>query len=102
MPLQYSAEFRRRALALIDEGRPASVVAVDLGIAQATMFRWLRQARVDRGELPGETSTESTQLKAALKRIRELEVELEATRLAAKELRDSSIRPKGATRWSRP
>ena len=99
MPLQYSAEFRRRAVALVDEGRPASTVAVDLGVAQATMFRWLRQARVDRGEIPGESSAEATQLKAALRRIRELEQELHATRLAAKELRDPTIRPKGGSRW---
>ncbi len=102
MPRMYSAEFRERAIALVDEGRTLRSVAADLGLAEATMYRWYQQVRIDRGELPGTTTVESQQLRDALRRIKDLEEELAATKLAAGMLRDEGIRPKGGSRSLRP
>lgn len=96
MPRQYSHQFRQRVLALIDEGRRVDDLANDLGISAATIYRWRHQARIDAGQTPGTTSTEAAELADAHRRIRQLEEELKATRLAASMLKDEGIRPKVA------
>lgn len=102
MPRQYSPQFRERVLALVRDGRDAGELAAELGIASATIYRWRRQARIDAGEIPGVDSTLAAELADARRRIRELEEELSATRLAASMLKDEGIRPKGGSRSSRP
>ncbi|GAA4285045.1 hypothetical protein GCM10022261_25760 [Brevibacterium daeguense] len=98
MPRQYSSQFRARALALLDEGRSVTELAAQLGIAPATLYRWSQQARIDAGERPGTTSAEASELADARRRIRHLEEELQATKLAASMLKDQGIRPKGDSR----
>ena len=39
MPRTYDAEFRRRVLELMRAGQPVRVVAAELGLAQATVYR---------------------------------------------------------------
>lgn len=51
----YPAEFRRRVLDLLAEGRS---VAHDCDVSDQTIYNWRRQERIDRAELPGLTSTE--------------------------------------------
>lgn len=58
----------------------------------------MRQDQVDRGERPGITTSESAELRAARKRIRELETELAIVRQAAKFLDQDKPHPKGFTR----
>jgi transposase len=68
-------------------------------VADATIYRWLDQDRIDHGEKPGATSTQNTELAAARKRVRELERELELVRKAAAIFDEQQkIRPKGFTR----
>jgi transposase len=71
-------------------------VAVELELCQGTVFRWVRQDRIDRGELAGTPTEESAQLRAAKRRIAELESEL-ATVKRASELFDKGrvVRPMG-------
>ena len=59
----YPPEFRARAveLARASELRPGQV-ARDLGIDPDTLRRWLRQADVDAGRLPGTTTDEQAEL----------------------------------------
>jgi transposase-like protein len=97
MPKSFPAEFRRRVLALVDEGRPVAEVAAELEIAAASIYRWRQQAQIDAGEKPGLSSVQSAELVAARKRIRELESEVAILRRATKELRDV-VHPKGSTR----
>lgn len=99
MPRQYPPEFRARIVALAKSGRPVSELSADYGVADATIYRWLDQDRIDHGEKPGATSTQNTELAAARKRIRELEHELELVRKAAAIFDEQErIRPKGSTR----
>lgn len=97
MPRRYPAEFRRRALDLVREGRPVSEVAAQLGIGHQTLYDWRRQDRIDRGEAPGASSAEKAELVAARRRIAQLEAELAATRRAQELLRDV-VPPKGSSR----
>ena len=59
----FTDEFKRDAVALVlDEGRTVVDVARSLGIGEGTLGNWVRQARVDRGERAGVTTSERTEL----------------------------------------
>lgn len=77
MPRAYPSEFRARAVALVRVGNPISHVAAQLGISEGGLHRWVRQDQINRGERPGLTTPESTELAKARKRIRQLETEVE-------------------------
>jgi transposase-like protein len=94
----YPPEFRQRVLEVIASVRKVREVARDLGISE-TIYVWRRQERVDRGEEPGLTSGERTELAAARRRITELEAELAGHRRAAGLLKESTD-PNGVTRPS--
>ena len=96
----YSPEFRRRALDLVASGRPIAEVARLLEVSDQSIYTWRRQELIDRGELPGLSSAERGELRAARLRIRELETELAVHRRAA-ELLKESVLPKDASRRSR-
>lgn len=96
----YPPEFRRRVLDLVEAGRPVAEIAQALGISTQSIYTWRRQDRIDRGLLPGLSSTERTELTVAKRRISELETELRATRRAMELVREV-VPPKDATRRSR-
>lgn len=98
MPRPYPPEFRARAIALVHSGKQVKQTAYELGISAGCLHEWLKQDRIDRGEIPGKTTTESAELRAARKRIRELETELVIVRQAAKFLGEDKPYPKGFTR----
>ena len=98
VPRAYPPEFRARAIALVRAGKPQNQTAHELDIHPVTLSKWVRQDRIDRGEIPGTTITESAELRAARRRIRELETELVIVRQAAKFLGEDKPRPKGSTR----
>ena len=95
----YPAEFRRRALDLVAAGKTVAEVARLLEVSDQSICRWRRQEELDPGELPGLSSMEREELRAARLRIRALETELAVHRRAA-ELLKESVRPKGASRRS--
>lgn len=97
MPRAYPTEFRTRAIALVRAGKPAKQTAVELGIHPVTLSKWLRQDDVDHGLRPGKPSVESAELRAARRRIRELESELAIVRHAAKFLGEDVPGPKGGS-----
>lgn len=97
MPRGYPAEFRRRAISLVRSGQSVPKTAGDLGITDSCLYNWLKQDRIDRGEIPGTTTVESRELRKARRRIRELETEVEILRRANVML-GSDARPKGFTR----
>ena len=59
----FTDEFKRDAVALvIDEDRRVIDVARSLGVGVGTLGNWVRQARVDRGERAGVTTSEKAEL----------------------------------------
>ena len=98
MPRPYPPEFRARAVALVRSGKQVKQTAYELGISAGCLHSWLKQDRIDRGEIPGRTTAESAELRSARKRIRELETELTIIRQASKFLGEDKPHPKGPTR----
>lgn len=98
VPRSYAPEFRRRVVELLRGGRSVSGVAAEIGVSEATVYRWREQDRIDRGERPGLSSAECVELAQARQRIRELETELEITKKASALFAESEVRPKGSTR----
>lgn len=98
MPRSYAPEFRRRVVGLVHSGRTVSEAAAAVGVSEATLYRWMAQDRIDRGERPGLPSAERAELLAAQRRIRELETELEITRQAAALFAERDVPPKGSSR----
>ncbi len=99
MPRRYPVEFRRKVLDLIEAGKPVAEIAAQLGITAQTVYNWRNQDQIDRGVRAGLSTTESAELAAARKRIRELETELAVTR-RANELLKAQSDPKGGGRSS--
>lgn len=103
MPRSYSSEFRRRVIELCRSGgRRPREVAEEVGVAEATIYRWIAQEEVDLGERQGVRSGERAELSQARARIKELEAELELTRKASAIFEEQegrrAVRPKGSTR----
>lgn len=98
MPRAYPAEFRARVVALVRGRKEQKQTVTELGIHPVTLSKWVKQDRVDRGESPGLRTTESAELHAARRRIRELENELVIIRQAAKFLGEDRPGPKGFSR----
>ena len=98
MSRSYAPEFRRRVVGLVGSGRLVSQVAAEVGVSEATVYRWRAQDRVDRGEQSGLSSGERSELVQARRRIRELETELEISRKASALFAADGVRPKGSTR----
>ena len=96
MPRRYPVEFRRKVLDLVEAGKPVAEIADQLGVSDQTIYTWRKQDRIDRGLRSGVTTSESAELTAARKRIRELETELAVTR-RANELLKERVGPK--RRW---
>ncbi|GLY53147.1 hypothetical protein Lesp01_68030 [Lentzea sp. NBRC 102530] len=69
-----------------------------LRIHPVTLSKWVKQDRIDRGEIPSTPSSESVELRAARQWIRELETELLIVRQAATFLGTDRPRPQGSTR----
>ena len=53
MPRPFSAEFRLPAAALVRAGNTITRTAEELGVSQAALHGWVRQDKIDRGEIPG-------------------------------------------------
>ncbi len=49
MPRSYATEFRARVVEQIRSGRKVSEAAAALEVPEGTVFRWVRQDRIDRG-----------------------------------------------------
>lgn len=78
-------------------GKPANQTAAELGIHLVTLSKWLRQDDIDHGLRPGKPSAESTELRAAHRRRRELGTELAIIRHAAKFPGEDVSGPKGSS-----
>ena len=80
MPRRYPAETRRQVIELARAGTKVTQLASTFGMTEATIYNWLRQERIDRGEIPGTSTDIARDLAAAKRRIRQLETELAVSR----------------------
>jgi len=97
VPRRYPNEFRRKVLDLVEAGKRVAEIADQLGVTGQTIYTWRNQDLIDRGLRPGITTAESVELRAARRRIRELETELAVTK-RANELLKEQTDPKGGSR----
>jgi transposase len=99
MGKSYAPEFRHRVIQRVRAGRPVRTVSADLGVSEPTVFRWVAQDHVDRGESAGLSSIDKVELARARGRIRELEAELAVVKKASEFFTTmEKIRPKGSSR----
>ena len=96
----YPAEFRRKVLDLLADGKSVASVAHDLDISDQTIYSWRRQDRIDRGLQPGLSTAENAELAKAKKKIADLEAELAISRRTTELLKEET-NPKGGTRPSK-
>lgn len=84
MATRYPPEFRRQAVELARlRERPVAQIAEELGISDATLYTWLKQAAVDEGQRDGLTSDERAELVRLRRHNRTLEMENQILKRAA-------------------
>jgi transposase len=74
------------------------------GMSEAVIYGWLKQERIDRGEAPPLSSEGQMELavKAAKRRIHQLETELAVSREVNEVFLEQNLPPKASSRWSLP
>lgn len=98
MPRMYPQEVRRQVVELARAGTKVSRLAATFGMTDATIYNWLKQEKIDRGELAGTTTDQALELAAAKRRIKELETELAVSRKVNEIFLDRDLAPKASTR----
>ena len=79
-PAVIQPEFRRQVIELARAGTRVKQLAVTFGMTDATIYNWLKQDRIDRGEAGARPPSQQLELAAAKRRIRQLETELAVAR----------------------
>jgi hypothetical protein len=64
-------------------------------MTEATIYNWLKQDRIDRGEEAGRTTDQQLELAAARRRIKQLETELAVSRKINEVFLKEGVSPKG-------
>ena len=73
---RYDREFREGAVRIVEEtGKPIAQVARDLGVNEGTLGNWVRQARIDRGDRVGITTSDHAELVKLRREIAQLRME---------------------------
>jgi transposase-like protein len=96
MPKRYARDFRRAVCERLVAGEKVSSLSGELGVSEATLHLWKRQALIDAGRAEGVKSFEADELAQALKTIAELEAELEAVKAASALFNGEEPRPRKA------
>ncbi len=101
MPKAFPREFRDDVIRVAQNRDPEvtlAQIANDFGVHVGTLDKWLRQARIDRGDQPGVTRSENDEVRELRKRNRLLEQEVEVLRRATAYLSQAHLPGKGSTR----
>ncbi len=98
MPQHVSPEVRRQVVELARAGTKVRQLATTFGVSQQSVYNWLKQDRIDRGEAEGATTSHQLELAAAKRRIRQLETELAVARKVNEVFLSEGITPKGSSR----
>jgi putative transposase len=83
LPYAYASQFRAMVVEQVRAGQRVVDVAAAVEVSEATVYRWVRQDRIDRGELEGVSTGGTAELRAARRRIAELESELATVKRAS-------------------
>jgi transposase len=95
MATRYPPEFRRRAVELARRReKPIAQLAADLGVSDASLHAWLKQADIDEGRAEGLTSDERAELVRLRRANRVLEMENEILKRAAAFFARENVLPK--------
>lgn len=76
MPRRCPTEVRRQVIELARSGTKVARLAETFGMSDAAIYNWLKQERIDRGEVEGTSTEQALELAAAKRRIKQLETEL--------------------------
>lgn len=98
MPRRCPAQTRRQVIELARSGTRVAQLAATFGMTEATIYNWLRQERIDRGEIPGTGTDTALELAAARRRIRQLETELAVSRKVNEVFLEQGLSPTGSSR----
>lgn len=98
MPRKYPAQTRMQVIELARSGTRVAQLAATFGMSEATIYNWLKQEQIDRGEIDGFSTDQALELTAANRRIRQLETELEVSRKVNEVFLEGDLPPKGSTR----
>jgi transposase-like protein len=98
MPRRYPAEVRRQVVDLARAGTKVAQLSKAFGISDATIYNWLKQERIDRGEIEGLSTDQALELAAAKRRIKQLETELAVSRKVNEVFLEGDLPPKGSSR----
>lgn len=66
---RYPAEVRRQVVDLARAGTKVARLAKTFGVSDATIYNWLKQERIDRGEVEGLSTEQISELAAAKRKI---------------------------------
>ncbi len=101
MPRPYPREFRDDVVRVArnrEVGVTIEQIATDFGVHPMTLTKWMRQADIDEGTKPGNSASDSAELRELRRRNRLLEQENEVLRRAAAYLSQANLPGKGSTR----
>jgi transposase len=98
MPRRYPAEFRSQVIELARSGAKVKQFATTFEMSEVTIYNWLKQERIDRGEAEGATTSQQLELAAVKRRVRQLETELAVARKVNEVFLNEGVSPKGSTR----
>ncbi|HUD68795.1 MAG TPA: transposase [Acidimicrobiales bacterium] len=102
MPKRYALEFRRAVCVRLVAGEPVRAFSEELGVSDATLYLWRKQALIDAGRAEGVKSFEADELAQAHRTIAELESELEIVKAATALFNgEEPVSPKGGARLSK-
>ena len=95
MPKKFPAEFKRDVVTVSRRGdHSVAEVAVDFGVSEESVRRWMRQADIDDGIKDGLTSAEQAEVVQLRRNVRRLEMENQILRRAAAYFAKDAL-PKG-------
>ena len=99
MPFTYPTAVRESACKRLLAGERTEVLANELAVSTATLYRWKKQALIDAGRRPGLKSYEPDELARARRRIKDLEAELDLVKAASALFNgEEVVHPKGSAR----
>jgi transposase len=95
MAKHYPQEFREDVVAVARRREPGVTlkqIAEDFGVSDASLSNWLRQADIEDGKRPGQSTDDAAEIRELRRRNRLLEQENEVLRRAAAYLSQANLK----------